>query len=585
MKELLSGLVRASLDQLRADGRIALDTLPEIVFERTRAKEFGDFACNIAMQLAKPLGRKPRDIAEWIVAALPAHPSLAKVDIAGPGFLNFFVTSATLQQVVTRVLDDERYGFAPKHSRESVQVEFVSANPNGPLHVGHGRGAAYGSTLANLLEAGGYQVSREYYVNDAGRQMDILAISVWLRYLELGGETIRFPDNGYKGDYVRGIARDLRLAAGSELHQPIATVFADIPADEGQGGDKEQHVDALIVRARALLGDANYRRLFEAGLKACLDDIKQDLGEFRVLYDQWFSERSLTTSGAVQRAIDVLTEKGHMYEKDGALWFRATDFGDEKDRVVRRDNGATTYFASDIAYLLNKFDRGYDRAVYVFGADHHGYVARLKAAAQGLGVDPDRLEIKLVQFAILFEGGEKVQMSTRAGQFVTLRDLRREVGVDAARFFYVMRSHDQHLDFDLDLARSQSVDNPVYYLQYTHARLCGLFRQAVEKSLPYDEATARASLDQLSEAQAQAVLEQLDRFPEDLRGAVEIRSPHLVVAALRELAARYNAFYNGHHFLVDDAAQRCARLALAACVRRVLANGLGILGVSAPETM
>lgn len=585
VKELLTDLLRASVDQLRAEGRIVLDVVPEISFERTRAKEFGDFACNLAMQLAKPLSRKPREIAELLVAALPAHPSLARVEIAGPGFLNFFISSATLQQVVARVLDDQRYGFAAKHSRESVQVEFVSANPNGPLHVGHGRGAAYGSTLANLLEAGGYKVSREYYVNDAGRQMDILAISVWLRYLELGGEAIRFPDNGYKGDYVRGIARDLRLATGSELHHPIATVFADIPADEGQGGDKEAHVDALIVRARALLGDANYRRLFESGLKACLDDIKQDLGEFRVSYDQWFSERSLTTSGAVQRAIDVLTAKGHMYEKDGALWFRATTFGDEKDRVVRRDNGATTYFASDIAYLLNKFDRGFDRAIYVFGADHHGYVARLKAAAQGLGVDPDRLEIKLVQFAILFEGGEKVQMSTRAGQFVTLRDLRREVGVDAARFFYVMRSHDQHLDFDLDLARSQSVDNPVYYLQYTHARICGLFRQALEKSLPYDEATARASLEQLGEPQAIAVLEQLDRFPEDLRGAVEIRSPHLVVAALRELAARYNAFYNGHHFLVDDAAQRCARLALAAGVRRVLANGLGILGVSAPETM
>jgi arginyl-tRNA synthetase len=422
VKELLTGLVRASLDQLRADGRIALDVLPEIVFERTRAKEFGDFACNIAMQLAKPLGRKPREIAELIVAALPAHPSLAKVDIAGPGFLNFFVTSATLQQVVARVLDDERYGFAPKDSRESVQVEFVSANPNGPLHVGHGRGAAYGSTLANLLEAGGYKVSREYYVNDAGRQMDILAVSVWLRYLELGGETIRFPDNGYKGDYVRGIARDLRLAAGAELHHPIAAVFADLPADEGQGGDKEQHVDALIVRARALLGDAHYRRLFEAGLKACLDDIKQDLGEFRVVYDQWFSERSLTTSGAVQRAIDVLAEKGHMYEKDGALWFRATDFGDEKDRVVRRDNGATTYFASDIAYLLNKFDRGYDRAIYVFGADHHGYVARLKAAAQGLGVDPERLEIKLVQFRPVRHPARPAPRGRRRCRALLLRD-------------------------------------------------------------------------------------------------------------------------------------------------------------------
>ena len=453
VKEILSGLVRDALDRLRAEQRITLDAVPDIVFERTRAKEFGDFACNIALQLAKPLGRKPREIAEMLVSALPSHSALSKVEIAGPGFLNFFVTSATLQEVVTRVLDNERYGFAPTNSRESVQVEFVSANPNGPLHVGHGRGAAYGSTLANLLEAGGYKVSREYYVNDAGRQMDILAISVWLRYLELGGEAIRFPDNGYKGDYVHGIARDLRLALGRELHHPAAVVFADIPPDEGQGGDKEAHVDALIVRARTLLGDKLYKRLFEAGLKTCLDDIKEDLGEFRVHYDGWFSERSLTTSGAVQHAVDVLKAKGHMYEKDGAWWFRATSFGDEKDRVVTRENGATTYFASDIAYLLNKFERGFDRAIYVLGADHHGYVARLKAAAQGLGVDPDRLEIKLVQFAILFEGGEKVQMSTRAGKFVTLRGLREEVGVDATRFFYVMRSHDQHLDFDLDLAR------------------------------------------------------------------------------------------------------------------------------------
>jgi len=585
VKEILAGLVRDALNRLVADGRFTLETIPAITFERTRAKEFGDLACNIAMQLAKPLQRKPREIAEQLLAELPAHPALAKVEIAGAGFLNFFLSDATLQQVLTRVLDDPRFGFAPVNSRESLQVEFVSANPNGPLHVGHGRGAAYGSTLANLLEAGGYKVSREYYVNDAGRQMDILSISVWLRYLELGGETIRFPDNGYKGDYVYGVARDLRLAHGGDLHHVATKVFADIPADEGQGGDKETHVDALIVRARKLLGDALYRRLFDAGLKTCLDDIKDDLGEFRVSYDRWFSERSLTTSGAVAHAVQLLKDKGHMFEKDGAWWFRATTFGDEKDRVVIRENGATTYFASDIAYLLNKFERGFDRAVYVLGADHHGYVARLKAAALGFGIDPERVEVKLVQFAILFEGGQRVQMSTRAGQFVTLRDLRREVGVDAARYFYVMRSHEQHLDFDLDLARSQSVDNPVYYLQYTHARICGLFRQAIEKGLPYDVAIARDSLDQLSEPQAHAVLEQLDRFPEDVRGAVDIRSPHLICSALRDLASRYNAFYNGHHFLVEDAAQRCARLALADGVRSVLARGLGLLGVTAPETM
>jgi len=586
VKDIIRGLVSQSLAALAANGELTFPAPVPFSVERTRDKTHGDFACNIAMQAARFAGRKPREIAELIVRAMPEHEDVAKLAIAGPGFINFTLSQDRLTRTVLRVLDaGERYGFAPPDSRESIIIEYVSANPNGPLHVGHGRGASYGATLANLLEAGGHRVYREYYVNDAGRQMDILAVSVWLRYLELGNESVRFPDNGYKGDYVHGIARDLRLNVGPKLHRQAADVSRDLPPDLSQGGDKELHVDALIARAKTLLGEANYRTLFESGLKSMLADIKDDLSEFGVKYDNWFSERSLATSGAVKHAIETLQTKGHMYEKDGALWFRATEFGDEKDRVVVRENGATTYFASDIAYLQNKLERGYDKAIYVLGADHHGYIARLKAVASGLGLDPSRIEIPLVQFAILYEGGQRVQMSTRAGSFVTLRDLRKEVGKDAARFFYVMRSNEQHLDFDLDLAKSQSVENPVYYLQYTHARICGLFRQAVEKGLPYDAALGRASITALVEPAAMELLQRLMNYPEDVETAVENRAPHLIVAALRDIAALYNSFYNGTIMLVESGADRCARLALADGVRKVLASGFELLGVSAPETM
>ncbi len=586
MKDIIRGLVSQSLAALAANGELTFPAPVPFSVERTRDKTHGDFACNIAMQAARVAGRKPREIAELIVKAMPAHEDVAKLAIAGPGFINFTLSQDCLTRTVLRVLDaGERYGFAPPGSRESIIIEYVSANPNGPLHVGHGRGASYGATLANLLEAGGHRVYREYYVNDAGRQMDILAVSVWLRYLELGNESVRFPDNGYKGDYVHGIARDLRLNVGPKLHRKAADVSRDLPADLSEGGDKELHVDALIARAKTLLGEANYRSLFESGLRSMLADIKDDLAEFGVKYDNWFSERSLATSGAVKHAIETLQAKGHMYEKDGALWFRATEFGDEKDRVVVRENGATTYFASDIAYLQNKLERGHDKAIYVLGADHHGYIARLKAVASGLGLDPSRIEIPLVQFAILYEGGQRVQMSTRAGSFVTLRDLRKEVGKDAARFFYVMRSNEQHLDFDLDLAKSQSVENPVYYLQYTHARICGLFRQAVEKGLPYDAALGRASITALVEPAAMELLQRLMNYPEDVETAVENRAPHLIVAALRDIAALYNSFYNGTIMLVESGPDRCARLALADGVRKVLASGFELLGVSAPETM
>ncbi|HEX5694118.1 MAG TPA: arginine--tRNA ligase, partial [Arenimonas sp.] len=487
---------------------------------------------------------------------------------------------------IRRVFEQGKdYGRAPEGSGESVTVEFVSANPNGPLHVGHGRGAAYGASVANLLDAVGHKVQREYYVNDAGRQMDILAVSVWLRYHELGGVNIRFPDNGYKGEYVVDIARGLRAKAGDGLRHSAIEVSDGLPPDEGQGGDKEAHVDALIARAKQLLGEAGYRQVFEAGLSWCLGDIRDDLAGFGVHHDSFFSERSLMTEGYVDRAIKTLEEQGHLFELDGALWFRATAFGDDKDRVVRRENGVTTYFASDLGYLLSKFERGYERAIYIFGADHHGYVARLKAAAQGLGLDPTRIEVQLVQFAILFRGGERVQMSTRAGSFVTLRELREEVGTDAARFFYVMRGNDQHLDFDLDLAKSRSNENPVYYIQYAHARICSLFTQLGERQMSYNRSAAEAARQRLAEPHEEELVDELMRFPEVVEAAAIARAPQAVANYLRELAASFHAFYNAQPILVADEELRNARLGLAKATQQVLANGLALLGVSAPEKM
>jgi arginyl-tRNA synthetase len=415
--------------------------------------------------------------------------------------------------------------------------------------------------------------------------MDILAVSVWLRYHELGGVNVRFPDNGYKGEYVVDIARGLRGRAGDSLRHSAIEITDGLPADEGQGGDKETHVDALIARAKQLLGEAGYRSVFDAGLTWCLGDIRDDLAGFGVVHDNFFSERSLATDGYVQRAIDTLRENGHLFEEQGALWFRATSFGDDKDRVVVRENGVTTYFASDLGYLLSKFERGFERALYIFGADHHGYIARLKAAAQGLGLDPARIEIQLVQFAILFRGGERVQMSTRAGSFVTLRELREEVGTDAARFFYVMRGNDQHLDFDLDLAKSRSNENPVYYIQYAHARVSSLFRQLAEKQLSYNRSSAEAARKRLVEPHEDVLLDELMRYPEVIETAAENRAPQVLANYLRELAAAFHAFYNAQPILVPDEELRNARLGLSKATQQVLANGLGLLGVSAPETM
>jgi len=585
LKILIENLVRDALAALPEELR-SLDIAPgSTTIERTRDATHGDFASNVAMQLAKAAKRKPRELAQAIVAALPASDLVAKVEIAGPGFINFFVSPAGYQQELLRVLDEgAAYGRSRMGAGQRVIVEFVSANPTGPLHVGHGRHAAFGATLANLLDAAGYSVHREYYINDAGRQMDILAASVWLRYLECFGEQFPFPSNGYRGDYLHPIADKLVETAGRSLVRPAAEIFRDLPPD-APAGDKDTYIDAVIERAKALLGEDGFRQAFKLALDDILADIRQDLEEFGVRYDEWFSEGSLATNGAIDRALERLRRNGVVYEKDGAQWFRATDFGDEKDRVVVRENGLKTYFASDIAYHLQKRERGFDKLVDVLGADHHGYIARVRAGLVAMGEPGDSLEVRLVQFVTLYRGGEKVQMSTRSGEFITLRELRREVGNDAARFFYVMRSNDQHLDFDLQLATSHSNENPVYYIQYAHARVCSVLRQMREKGFEYDAARGRAALARLVEPHEQALLASISRFPEVIEMAAELRAPHALVHYLRDVANDFHTYYNAHQFLVEDAELRDARVTLVQGLRQVVRNGLGLLGVSAPEAM
>ncbi|MCS4505911.1 arginine--tRNA ligase [Arhodomonas aquaeolei] len=586
MKNLLAQLVEQAIGTLQADGTLPAGLDIDVQVERGRGEGHGDFATNTAMRVAKPARRPPRELAQALVDALPPHRYVERVEIAGPGFINFFLTADAAFAVIRDVWEQgEAFGRSRAGEGRRILVEFVSANPTGPLHVGHGRGAAFGSALASLLATAGFDVQREYYVNDAGRQMDILAVSVLLRYLEQRGKAVRFPDNGYRGDYIRDIASGLAERDGDAYRIDTAALTAKLPADASDGGDKEAHVDALVRRSRELLGEARYRAVLDAALEAILADIRDDLGEFGVHFDRWFSERSLTENGAVGRTIERLVEAGHCYEADGALWFRATDFGDDKDRVIRRADGLTTYFASDIAYHLDKFERGFDQLIDVFGADHHGYMARVRASLEAFGYPADRLEFRLVQFAILYRGAERLPMSTRSGEFVTLRELREEVGNDAARFFYVMRRPEQHLDFDLELAKSESADNPVYYLQYAHARICSVLRQLDEQGLDHDPDAGFQALARLTEDHEQALISQLGRFPEVIETAALAHEPHQLAHYLRELAGAFHTYYNAHQFLVDDAELRNARLNLVLATRQVLRNGLRVLAVNAPERM
>ena len=583
MKQVIHDLIAQALNRLAQDSHLPNDIDYRIQVTPSKEASQGNYASNIALALARAAGMPPRELAEKIVDSLPPCESIERAEVAGPGFINFFLASGASQAAVRDILaQKEAYGRSDTGARTRIQVEFVSANPTGPLHVGHGRGAAYGATLANLLDYVGYEVQREYYVNDAGRQMHILGTSTWLRYLELCGETIEFPSNGYQGDYIWDIAADIHREIGDRHRHTAENVYTGV-CEDAPAGDKEKHIDDLIASARRLLGEQGYGVFYDSALDTLVDVIRKDLHDFGVDFDRWFSERSLGDDGLTEQAIERLEANGHLYTRGGALWFRSTDFGDEKDRVVRRENGQTTYFASDIAYHMNKFDRGFDKVINVWGADHHGYIARVKASLTALDYDADDLEIELVQFANLFERGEKISMSTRSGEFVTLRQLREDVGQDAARFFYVMRKADHHMDFDLDLAREQSNDNPVYYLQYAHARICSVQRLCAEKSIDVD--MANAPLERLQEAHEQALIKQLNLFPERVRSAAQRREPHLVINYLRDLAQQFHAWYNAHQFIVDDGGLRDARLTLACATGQVLRNGLTLMGVSAPEKM
>ncbi len=549
-----------------------------VVLERPKSVSHGDYACNVAMQLAKPLRRNPREIAQSIVSALPDSPLVRKAEVAGAGFINLFLDVSVRQKIVPAILEaGAEYGRVAVGNGCKIQVEFVSANPTGPLHVGHGRGAAYGASLANVLDAAGYAVTREYYVNDAGRQMDILALSTWLRYLEIEGQTLAFPENAYQGNYVRDMARAIQRQHGARYVHACDLVFAHTSPARSDG---EAYLDALIANAKRVLG-ADYAYIHDFVLAEQLGDCRNDLLEFGVEFDVWYSEQSLYDAGMVATAMDRLNASGHLYQQDGAVWFRSTSFGDEKDRVVQRDNGQYTYFASDVAYHLNKIERGFDKLIDVWGADHHGYIARVKGALEALGELPDRLTVALVQFAVLYRGGQKASMSTRAGEFVTLRELRQEVGNDAARFFYVLRKSDQHLDFDLDLAKSQSNENPVYYIQYAHARCSSV----LEKWGGDTAALVNADVSRLVEEDELLCLQNLLESPEIVEAAARDLAPHIIAFYLRDLAAVFHSYYNSTQILIEDTAVREARLSLVASVRQVLRNGLALLGVSAPDKM
>ena len=572
-KTQLADLLRAALLSVAPD-----QAETPINLDRPKQAGHGDFASNLALQLPKPLKRNPRELANLLLAELPPSRLVAKAEVAGAGFINFTLVSDAKTAVVRNVLErGEAFGRGVK-SGVKVQVEFVSANPTGPLHVGHGRGAAYGASLADVLDFAGFDVTREYYINDAGRQMDILALSTWLRYLAQFDIAVPFPPNAYQGDYVKDMAAQIKDAHADRFAKVAAADVLDgAPSVED---DKEGRLDVLIANAKRLLG-SDYAWVHGFALTEQLGDGREDLEQFGVIFDCWFSERSLFDTGLVEKAVATLEAGGHLYEQDGAKWFRSTAFGDEKDRVVQRENGLFTYFASDIAYHANKYERGFDRIVDIWGADHHGYIARVKGALAALGLPPEKLDVALVQFAVLYRDGQKAAMSTRSGEFVTLRELRNEVGNDACRFFYVLRKADQHLDFDLDLAKSQSNENPVYYIQYAHARLCSVLGQW--NGVPAD--LAEADLSRLDNERELALCARLTAFPEIVQSAAAEYAPHQIAFYLKDLAGEFHSYYNAERMLVDDEGLKLARLALATAVRQVIRSGLALLGVSAPESM
>lgn len=554
MKERLKELLVQTLQRCYSEGSLHSGLIPEIVLDVPGRPEHGDFATNLAMVLARGEKKAPRQVAEILRDAFGDGDGLCdRVEIAGPGFINFFLARRCWYGVLDQVTrQGGGYGRSRIGAGRRVQVEFVSANPTGPLHIGHGRGAATGDAVAAVLEAAGYDVQREYYINDAGNQVALLGRSIWLRLREVRGEKIDFPEDGYRGEYIRDIARVLQQERGEEI--------------------------AALPEQEAIPACGDY------GMRTVLGWIERDLEEFGVRFDRWYSERSLYERGLVELELGKLREKGLTYEQDGALWLRTTAHGDDKDRVLIRSDGAPTYFASDVAYHMEKFDRGFERVIDVWGADHHGYIPRMKAVLAGLGHPPEDLEVLLIQMVNLLRGGEPVTMGKRSGEFVTLRDVIDEVGRDACRFFFLMRRSDSQLDFDLELAKQQTTENPVYYVQYAHARVCSINRNAAEQGLT-PPAPGEAQLDRLELEEELALAKMLSRYPETVEGAARNYEPHRIVFYLQELSALFHSYYNRHRVLTEDDAVSRARLYLVNAVRTVLGNALNLLGVSAPEQM
>jgi arginyl-tRNA synthetase len=555
MKYIIKNMVTNAAQTAVEAGRLPSEQLPDMEIEAPKHESQGDLSTNFAMVSAAVQKMAPRQIAQVLIDHMEPVDWIEKIEVAGPGFINFFLKPAAWHPVVNQVLEaDERYGASDFGKGERIQVEFVSANPTGPLHVGHGRGAAVGDALGNILSFAGFSVSKEYYINDSGRQIRTLGTSVWYRLLEQAGQKIQFPEDCYKGDYIKDLAREVLDREGPEF------------SDKG-----EEEAVRICARYAA---------------DRILEQIRKDLADFGVFFDQWFSEQSLYDSNRVHQTIDSLKQGGQVYEKDGAWWFRTVDFGDEKDRVVVRSNGLTTYFASDIAYHQEKYERGFDRVIDVWGADHHGYINRLAAAVMAMGMKREQFQVILVQLVTLLRGGKPVQMSTRAGEFVTLRDIVDEVGKDAARFMFLSRSYDSGLDFDLEVAKQKSSDNPVYYVQYVHARIAGILAKAAEQHPEVNTDIRQGRhLSQLAAPEEIQLIKTLAGFPEQVEKSAATCHPHVIFTYLMSLASAFHVYYNRHKVITSDTRIMLARLSLVLAVKKVIRNGLSLLGVSAPDRM
>ena len=581
MKKIIVEVLHAGIKKLpKINKAYDLSFFSETI-ERTRDSSHGDFTSNIALRLAKSLKRNPRELANEIFNCVPKNNAIEKIEVAGPGFMNFYLDDSAYHTEIERILSNKDLIEKNKDfKKQKLLLEFVSANPTGPLHVGHGRHAAFGASLRNILEAVGYDVKSEYYVNDSGRQMDILCISVIVHILRGENQKISMPSAGYQGQYIKTISQ----AIEQKFDEDKIKIKELIPKIDDKD-NQDQYIDCLIENTKRNIGSEKFNQIKNQSLEHIKKDIQDDLSEFGVLFDSWFSEESMDKNGELDRAIQSLKKKDYLYEKDGATWFKATDLGDEKDRVVIRKNQNKTYFTSDIVYHHNKKERGFDTLIDILGSDHHGYIARVKAGLEAMGHDSDDLDVQLVQFVSLYENGVKQAMSTRSGEFITLRQLREEVGNDAARFFYIMRSNEQHLDFDLALAKSKTSENPVYYIQYAHARIASVIDQLNEKSLKYNKKSGISNLQLLVTKKERELMVSISRFSEILFLSAKNKAPHSLAQYLRDLAHDFHSYYNESIILVDDHALRDARISLAISTQKVISMGLGLLGVSSPSSM